>query len=214
MIGIHGATVRASCWGWGRLRRAGPRGPQPFQRLLGDRTTPQGIAERARVMVALLDEAERTQGAAGPAKEKPETPPRAEPVEEKAKAALGQTWRNQVGEGNVAAQQKRGDAKWPECRPQQAAESCAGAMLSIAALALLGCGDSLPRLQDLNPFAEKEVPLPGKRIAILQQESIRSDAAAASRPVALPPPQANDDLEPAGRRAPATRPAIWLSAAR
>jgi outer membrane protein assembly factor BamB len=67
-----------------------------------------------------------------------------------------------------------------------------GATLSLMALALLGCGDSLPKLQDLNPFAEKEVPLPGKRIAIIQQENLRSDAKAAGRPVSLPPPQAND----------------------
>ena len=67
-----------------------------------------------------------------------------------------------------------------------------GAALSLVALALLGCGDSMPRLSDLNPFAEKEVPLPGKRIAIIQQESLRSDASAAGRPVSLPPQQANE----------------------
>jgi outer membrane protein assembly factor BamB len=50
----------------------------------------------------------------------------------------------------------------------------------------------MPKLQDLNPFAEKEVPLPGKRVAIVQQETLRSDALAASKPVSLPPPQAND----------------------
>src|SRR5262245_26180283 len=66
------------------------------------------------------------------------------------------------------------------------------AVLSLVALALFGCGDSLPKFQDLNPFAEKEVPLPGKRIAVIQQESLRSDAMAASRPLAIPPQQAND----------------------
>jgi outer membrane protein assembly factor BamB len=66
------------------------------------------------------------------------------------------------------------------------------AALSLAALALVGCSDSMPRLSDLNPFAEKEVPLPGKRVAIIQQESLRSDALAASRPVSLPPQQANE----------------------
>jgi outer membrane protein assembly factor BamB len=50
----------------------------------------------------------------------------------------------------------------------------------------------MPRLQDLNPFAEKEVPLKGKRVAVLRQEAITSDAAAAGRPLVLPPPQAND----------------------
>lgn len=67
-----------------------------------------------------------------------------------------------------------------------------GAVLSLVALALLGCSDSMPRLSDLNPFAEKEVPLPGKRVAIIQQETLRSDAMAASRPASLPPQQAND----------------------
>ena len=65
-------------------------------------------------------------------------------------------------------------------------------------LALLGCGDSLPRLSDLNPFAEKEVPLPGKRVAIIQQETLRSDALAAGRPVSLPPQQANDSWSQPG----------------
>jgi outer membrane protein assembly factor BamB len=59
-------------------------------------------------------------------------------------------------------------------------------------MALAGCGDSMPRLQDINPFAEKEVPLSGKRISVIQQENITSDLAAASRPITLPPPQANE----------------------
>ena len=50
----------------------------------------------------------------------------------------------------------------------------------------------MPKLQDLNPFAEKEVPLEGKRISVIQQENITSDLAAANRPIVLPQPQAND----------------------
>jgi outer membrane protein assembly factor BamB len=68
----------------------------------------------------------------------------------------------------------------------------AATALGILALTLIGCSDSMPKLSDLNPFAEKQLPLPGKRVAILQQDSIRSDAAAAARPVALPPQRAND----------------------
>jgi outer membrane protein assembly factor BamB len=68
----------------------------------------------------------------------------------------------------------------------------------IVALALSACGDSMPRLSDLNPFAEKEVPLPGKRIAVLQQETIASDAFAASRPVSLPQPVTNDSWSQPG----------------
>ena len=67
----------------------------------------------------------------------------------------------------------------------------AGALLSCG-LELAGCGDSMPRLQDLNPFAEKEVPLPGKRVSVIQQENLTSDLAAANRPISLPQPQAND----------------------
>jgi outer membrane protein assembly factor BamB len=67
-----------------------------------------------------------------------------------------------------------------------------GAGLSLVGFVLSACGDSMPRLQDLNPFAEKEVPLPGTRKPVLQQETISSDATAASRPVVLPPPRANE----------------------
>jgi outer membrane protein assembly factor BamB len=73
-----------------------------------------------------------------------------------------------------------------------------GAVLSLVVLALLGCGDSMPKLQDLNPFAEKEVPLPGKRVAIIQQETLRSDAMAAGRPVSVPPQQANESWSQPG----------------
>jgi outer membrane protein assembly factor BamB len=66
------------------------------------------------------------------------------------------------------------------------------ACVLACALVVTGCGDSMPRLQDLNPFAEKEVPLAGKRIAVIQQENIASDLAAASRPITLPQPHAND----------------------
>jgi outer membrane protein assembly factor BamB len=73
-----------------------------------------------------------------------------------------------------------------------------GAALVLLALALLGCSDGMPRLQDLNPFATKELPLPGKRISVIRQETLRSDASAASRPLALPPQQANDSWSQPG----------------
>jgi outer membrane protein assembly factor BamB len=68
----------------------------------------------------------------------------------------------------------------------------------LAGLLLAGCSDSLPRLQDLNPFAEKEIPLAGKRIPVLRQEALASDEAAAGRPVVLPPPRVNDDWSQPG----------------
>ena len=73
-----------------------------------------------------------------------------------------------------------------------------GCAFLACALLLAGCGDSMPRLQDLNPFAEKEVPLPGKRVSVIQQENITADEAAANRPVSLPQPQANDSWSQPG----------------
>jgi len=67
-----------------------------------------------------------------------------------------------------------------------------GIALLLLGLGLAGCSDSMPRLQDLNPFAEKEIPLKGTRIPVLRQETITSDASAAGRPLMLPQPKAND----------------------
>jgi outer membrane protein assembly factor BamB len=77
----------------------------------------------------------------------------------------------------------------------------------VCALALAGCADafvgmslpSLPKLNDINPFAEKEAPLPGKRVAVIQQENISSNLAAADKPISLPPPRQNDSwTQPGG----------------
>ncbi len=73
-----------------------------------------------------------------------------------------------------------------------------GIAVALAGLVLASCSDSMPKLQDLNPFAEKEVPLKGTRVAVLRQESIASDEAAAGRPVVLPPPRANDSWSQPG----------------
>jgi outer membrane protein assembly factor BamB len=73
------------------------------------------------------------------------------------------------------------------------------AAAAVAAIVLSGCGgDSLPKLSDLNPFAEKEIPLPGQRKAVLQQEVVRSDAYAAGRPMALPSQQVNESWSQPG----------------
>jgi outer membrane protein assembly factor BamB len=66
------------------------------------------------------------------------------------------------------------------------------AALVVCCAALSGCGDSMPRLQDLNPFAEKEVPLAGKRIAVIQRENVVSSTGSINRPVVLPQAHAND----------------------
>lgn len=84
----------------------GPEARNHFRRLLSDNTTPPGIVERARMMVALLDEAERVKsaGESGPkatsetspvtapgAEQKPETPSKSESAGEKTKAAPGKS---------------------------------------------------------------------------------------------------------------------------
>ena len=76
-------------------------------------------------------------------------------------------------------------------------------LLMLAAPGLAGCSDSLPslpKLKDLNPFAEKQQPLPGKRVAIMDAQSgLTSELAPADRPVTLPPQRANEDwTQPGG----------------
>lgn len=67
--------------------------------------------------------------------------------------------------------------------------------VALSGLSLAGCADSLPslpKLSELNPFAEKEVPLAGKRIPIIgATEALPSELAAADQPVTLPPQQVN-----------------------
>ncbi len=66
---------------------------------------------------------------------------------------------------------------------------------ALTALLLAGCSDgpSLPRLSDLNPFAEKETPLPGKRIPVsLSETRAGLDVAQADKPIALPAPRQNE----------------------
>lgn len=78
-----------------------------------------------------------------------------------------------------------------------------GGMALLAAMLLAGCGGDgpqMPRLSDLNPFAEKEVPLPGKRIPVsLTEGRAGLDVAPADKPIVLPPAQANDSwAQPGG----------------
>lgn len=71
------------------------------------------------------------------------------------------------------------------------------ALLAAMAAALVACstsedGPSLPRIADLNPFTEKEKPLPGKRIAVLEEEKKIGELAPALAPIALPPERINE----------------------
>lgn len=83
--------------------------------------------------------------------------------------------------------------------------AASSAYVSIVALPLLfvaGCADSLPSLPkigDLNPFAEKQQPLPGRRVAVLQtNDSNQQELAAADQPIVLPPPVVNDEWSQPG----------------
>jgi outer membrane protein assembly factor BamB len=67
---------------------------------------------------------------------------------------------------------------------------------------LTGCSDSLPslpKLTDINPFAEKQVPLAGKRIPILAEgNKVGGELASADRPISLPAIVANDSWSQPG----------------
>lgn len=74
-----------------------------------------------------------------------------------------------------------------------AAGLCAG----FLAVGASGCADSLPslpKISELNPFAEKQTPLPGRRVAVLATgDQKQQELAAADQPILLPPPTVNDD---------------------
>jgi len=101
-----------------------------------------------------------------------------------------------------------------------------GARSRAVAVALLcglasGCADSLagmslpslPKIQDINPFAEKEQPLPGKRVPVMQQENIASDLAAADKPITLPAARLNAEWSQPGGNASNALGHLALSAA-
>ncbi len=69
----------------------------------------------------------------------------------------------------------------------------------LCVLTLSGCADafvgmsmpSLPKIDEINPWAEKQQPLPGKRVAVIQQENISSNLAPGDKPILLPPAREN-----------------------
>lgn len=70
-------------------------------------------------------------------------------------------------------------------------------------IAVAGCADSLPslpKITELNPFAEKQQPLPGRRVPVLvSQEKVAGELSTADIPTVLPPPRLNDDwAQPGG----------------
>ena len=76
-------------------------------------------------------------------------------------------------------------------------ERLAALASALAMLGLAGCSGGLPSVADINamnPFAEKQVPLPGKRVAVVLADGATGsiELAAADRPLTLPPPHQND----------------------
>ena len=72
------------------------------------------------------------------------------------------------------------------------------AMLAgLLTLVLAGCagdGPTLPKMSELNPFAKKDPPLQGTRVAIMDATgSIANTLAPADRPIVLVPPSANEN---------------------
>lgn len=80
----------------------------------------------------------------------------------------------------------------------------AGSLAIIATTLLLsGCagdGPTLPKLSELNPFKEKQQPLPGRRISMVETtESITDNLAAADKPISIPAPRENESwTQPGG----------------
>ncbi|MCU0954744.1 MAG: PQQ-binding-like beta-propeller repeat protein [Hyphomicrobium sp.] len=78
------------------------------------------------------------------------------------------------------------------------------ALAGLSAFVLAGCSTdslpSLPSVSNLNPFKEKQAPLPGRRIPVLPaNEKIPGELADASAPIVLPAVVANEEwTQPGG----------------
>jgi outer membrane protein assembly factor BamB len=72
----------------------------------------------------------------------------------------------------------------------------------VSACALAGCaenGPELPKLSELNPFKEKQTPLPGRRIALTQGDpKVAGELADGSVPIVLPAPHSNESWSQPG----------------
>lgn len=77
---------------------------------------------------------------------------------------------------------------------------CLAAIVALGVTACASDGPTLPKIGDLNPWKEKQQPLPGRRIPIVQTtESISNNLAEADHPISLPPQHSNDSwAQPGG----------------
>ena len=98
---------------------------------------------------------------------------------------LGEPAMTHASADGVAARSVQRHAR--ALKPLRSAGSLLGLM--AATWALGGCSESLPsmpKLTDLNPFAEKQQPMPGKRVAVVSDiSSAGIDLAPADRPMAI-----------------------------
>lgn len=66
-------------------------------------------------------------------------------------------------------------------------------VLVLAGCGVTGCSDGLPKIKDLNPFAEKQAPLPGRRIPVIQApDGLPGELADGFKAITLPPARANE----------------------
>lgn len=96
-----------------------------------------------------------------------------------------------------------GQRRAGERRARGPRQTVRGPLAVAAAAVLLGaCADSLPslpKLSDLNPFAEKPVPLPGKRVAVnAEGNRMGAEIAPADKPVMIPAAVVNESWSQPG----------------
>ncbi|MBA2125361.1 pyrrolo-quinoline quinone [Hyphomicrobium methylovorum] len=81
-------------------------------------------------------------------------------------------------------------------RKRESRQLLAVVAAGFAVALLAGCagqGPTLPKVSELNPFKEKQQPLPGRRIPVIETtESITDNLADADKPIIVPPARANE----------------------
>ena len=172
--------------------------------LFVDQSTPQSITERAQIVMAEIAAGEIAKKCGRATRRR--TAADFATYECSATGECDAAGHDAAGQKGLSGGYMRGTRR----------SSVMGAGLSSLVL-LSGCagdGPSLPKLANLNPFAEKEVPLPGKRIAVMQAQGPETgELADASAPIILPAPRANDAWAQPGGAAQQRARAISPSAA-
>ena len=91
---------------------------------------------------------------------------------------------------------RHGHASFAAAGPRATHRSPLAVLAIVATISggLGACSDGgLPKLADLNPWATKDVPLPGKRVAVLTgEDKLGADLASADAPISLPAERTNE----------------------